>query len=76
MDANQNLRAQFSSAMSSTLEDADAASKNLLSSIDRKCLVFGVQRLYYYLTAIGPTMYKSTIHSTETNACRFITTRS
>ncbi|KAG5515401.1 hypothetical protein RHGRI_036452 [Rhododendron griersonianum] len=34
MDANQNLRAQFSSAMSSTLEDADLASKNLLSSID------------------------------------------
>ncbi|XP_058199652.1 kinesin-like protein KIN-5D [Rhododendron vialii] len=34
MDANQNLRAQFSSAMSSTLEDADLASKNLLTSID------------------------------------------
>uniref|UniRef100_A0A5B6ZZT6 Kinesin motor domain-containing protein n=1 Tax=Davidia involucrata TaxID=16924 RepID=A0A5B6ZZT6_DAVIN len=34
MEANQNLCAQFSSAVSSALEDADVASKNLLSSID------------------------------------------
>ncbi|GMP89151.1 hypothetical protein CsSME_00040843 [Camellia sinensis var. sinensis] len=34
MEANQNLRARFSSAVSSALEDADIASKNLLSSID------------------------------------------
>lgn len=47
MDANQNLRAQFSSAMSSTLEDADLASKNLLSSIDGKCLVFDIRRSYF-----------------------------
>ncbi|XP_027088167.1 kinesin-like protein KIN-5D [Coffea arabica] len=34
MDANQSLRARFSSAVSSALEDADVASRNLLSSID------------------------------------------
>ncbi|KAG5524618.1 hypothetical protein RHGRI_031329 [Rhododendron griersonianum] len=34
IDANQNLRAQFSSDMSSTLEDVDFASKKILSSID------------------------------------------
>ncbi|GFZ20555.1 P-loop containing nucleoside triphosphate hydrolases superfamily protein [Actinidia rufa] len=34
MEANQNLRAQLSSSVSSALEDADVASKNLLSSID------------------------------------------
>lgn len=36
MSANQALRSQFSSGVSSALEDADSASKNLLSSIDRK----------------------------------------
>lgn len=34
MDANQSLRARFSSSVSSALEDADVASRNLLSSID------------------------------------------
>ncbi|WMV56398.1 hypothetical protein MTR67_049783 [Solanum verrucosum] len=34
MDANQALRVRFSSGVSSTLEDTDAASKHLLSSID------------------------------------------
>ncbi|XP_009792660.1 kinesin-like protein KIN-5D isoform X1 [Nicotiana sylvestris] len=34
MDANQALRMRFSSGVSSTLEDTDAASKHLLSSID------------------------------------------
>lgn len=34
IEANQNLRAQFSSAVSSALEDVDMANKNLLSSID------------------------------------------
>lgn len=34
MDANQSLRARLSSAVSSALEDADVASRNLLSSID------------------------------------------
>ncbi|XP_052185435.1 kinesin-like protein KIN-5D [Diospyros lotus] len=34
MEANQNLRAEFSSAMSSALEDADRASKDVLSSIN------------------------------------------
>ncbi|KAG5559911.1 hypothetical protein RHGRI_003266 [Rhododendron griersonianum] len=34
IDANQNLRAQFSSDMSSTLEDVDFPSKKLMSSID------------------------------------------
>ncbi|KAL3518285.1 hypothetical protein ACH5RR_020874 [Cinchona calisaya] len=34
MDANQSLRARFSSAVSTALEDADAGSRNLLSSID------------------------------------------
>ncbi|KAG5516480.1 hypothetical protein RHGRI_037259 [Rhododendron griersonianum] len=34
IDGNQNLRAQFSSDMSSTLEDVDFPSKKLLSSID------------------------------------------
>uniref|UniRef100_A0A5B7A4Y4 Kinesin motor domain-containing protein n=1 Tax=Davidia involucrata TaxID=16924 RepID=A0A5B7A4Y4_DAVIN len=34
MEANQNLRARFSSAVMSALEDADVASKNFLSSID------------------------------------------
>lgn len=36
LDANQTLRTHFSSAVSSALEDTDAASKNLLSSIDRE----------------------------------------
>ena len=36
MEANQNLRTRFSSAVSSALEDVDVANKNLLSSIDRK----------------------------------------
>lgn len=44
MDANQILRSRFSSAVSSTLEDADIANKNLLSSIDRKYLVCGFLR--------------------------------
>ncbi|KAK2980292.1 hypothetical protein RJ640_024996 [Escallonia rubra] len=35
MDANQMLRSRISSAVSSALEDADSASKVLLSSIDR-----------------------------------------
>ncbi|CAI9105253.1 OLC1v1004137C1 [Oldenlandia corymbosa var. corymbosa] len=34
MEANQSLRAHFSSAVSSVLEDADVASRNFLSSID------------------------------------------
>ncbi|GFZ17960.1 P-loop containing nucleoside triphosphate hydrolases superfamily protein [Actinidia rufa] len=34
MEANQSLRARFSSSVSSALEDADVASKNLLSSVD------------------------------------------
>ncbi|KAJ7980926.1 Kinesin-like protein [Quillaja saponaria] len=34
IEANQDLRARFSSAMSSALEDADTASKHILSSID------------------------------------------
>lgn len=34
IDANQSLRARFSSSVSSALEDADVASRNLLSSID------------------------------------------
>ncbi|XAR60517.1 Plus-end-directed kinesin ATPase [Bertholletia excelsa] len=34
MEANHNLRAQFSSAVSSALDDAETARKNLLSSID------------------------------------------
>lgn len=34
MDANQTLRSQFSSAVSSALEDTDVASKSLLSSIN------------------------------------------
>ncbi|PSR90014.1 Kinesin-like protein [Actinidia chinensis var. chinensis] len=34
MEANQSLRARFSSAVSSALEGADVASKNLLSSVD------------------------------------------
>lgn len=34
MEANQNLRTRFSSAVSSALEDVDVANKNLLSSID------------------------------------------
>ncbi|CAH9072504.1 unnamed protein product [Cuscuta epithymum] len=34
LNANQSLRSQFSCGVSSALEDADSASKNLLSSID------------------------------------------
>lgn len=34
MEANQNLRAGFSSAVSTALEDADVASTDLLTSID------------------------------------------
>lgn len=34
MDANQTLRAQFSSAVSTALEDVDAANSNVLTSVD------------------------------------------
>ncbi|OWM68852.1 kinesin-like protein KIN-5D [Punica granatum] len=34
MEANQNLRSQFCSALSSALEDVDTANKDLISSID------------------------------------------
>lgn len=34
LEANQNLRDRFSSAVSTTLEDADAANNNLHTSID------------------------------------------
>lgn len=40
LSANQALRVQFSSGVSSALEDAESASKNLLSSIDRKLSIF------------------------------------
>lgn len=49
MDANQILRSRFSSAVSSTLEDADIASKNLLCSIDRKYLVCASDEPYLAL---------------------------
>lgn len=38
LEANQNLRDQFSSAVSTALEDADAANNNLLTSIDSQYL--------------------------------------
>lgn len=47
MDANQALRMRFSSGVSSTLEDTDAASKHLLSSIDRKLSRLDVKRLTF-----------------------------
>ncbi|KAG2673632.1 hypothetical protein I3760_13G101000 [Carya illinoinensis] len=37
MEANQVLRAQFSSALSTALEDVDTANKDLFSSIDLPC---------------------------------------
>lgn len=36
MDANENLRSQFSSAVSSSLDVFDAANGSLLTSIDRE----------------------------------------
>ena len=39
MEANQILRARFSSAVSTALEDVDIANKDLLSSIDRQYLI-------------------------------------
>ena len=39
MEANQALRARFSSAVSTTLEDAGTANKDINSSIDRQYLV-------------------------------------
>lgn len=36
MEANQELRTQFSSAASTILEDIDVANKNISTSIDRK----------------------------------------
>lgn len=39
MEANQVLRAQFSSALSTALEDVDTANKDLFSSIDRQYLI-------------------------------------
>ena len=44
MEANQNLRDRFTSAVSTALEDADAANKNLLTSIDSQYLFFHVSR--------------------------------
>lgn len=38
MEANQNLRGRFSSAVSTALEDVDLANNNLLTSIDRQYL--------------------------------------
>lgn len=38
-EANQILRARFSSAVSTALEDVDIANKDLLSSIDRQYLI-------------------------------------
>ena len=40
MEANQILRARFSSAVSTALEDVDIANKDLLSSIDCQYLIF------------------------------------
>lgn len=39
MEANQILRAQFSSAVSAAVEDVDVANNSLLSSIDRQYLI-------------------------------------
>ena len=39
MEANQALRARFSSAVSTTLEDAGIANKDINSSIDRQYFV-------------------------------------
>lgn len=38
MEANQDLRTRFSSAVSTTLEDAGIANKDINSSIDRQYL--------------------------------------
>ena len=40
MDANENLRSQFSSAVSSSLDVFDAANASLLTSIDREFYQF------------------------------------
>ena len=45
MEANQILRARFSSAVSTALEDVNIANKDLLSSIDRQYLI--LQARYY-----------------------------
>lgn len=46
MEANQDLRAQFSSAMSAALGDVESANKDLLSSIDRQYLIL---HAHYYI---------------------------
>lgn len=38
MEANQNIVARFSSAVSTALQDADVANRNLLTSIDCRYL--------------------------------------
>jgi len=48
MEANQDLRAQFSSAMSAALGDVESANKDLLSSIDRQYLILHAHYYYYY----------------------------
>lgn len=40
MDVFEGLREQYSSAVSCALENAEAGSKNMLSSIDRKYFLF------------------------------------
>lgn len=39
IEANQALRARFSSAVSTTLEDAEVANKDIDSSVDRQYLI-------------------------------------
>lgn len=39
IEANQALRSRFSSAMSTTLEDAEIANKDINSSVDREYLI-------------------------------------
>lgn len=63
MDANQALRVRFSSGVSSTVEDTDAASKHLLSSIDRKLSRFRRYKINFCLSI------------NLINMCRFFTTR-
>ena len=70
MEANQKSRTRFSSALSSALEDVDAANKNLLSSIDRKCTSLSLD-VNINLASIRDLVE---FHSTEQHTCRFITT--
>lgn len=49
MEANKTLRDQFSSAVSTALEDIDVANKGLLSSIDSQYQISSSFPVHFYI---------------------------